>query len=714
MKKIFCILAASALLSATTQTTVFAQNTKSGAPVIPIPSGAVRKAAPKEGSAPKIQIGQAETTKLANGLTVIVVENHKLPMVSFRIFVDYDPVRELDAAGYINMMGELLSKGTATRTKAKIDEEVDFIGASLSSDGNGVSGSCLTKHTDRLLELMADVLFNPAFPAEELEKAKRRAESNLASEKDDANAIAGNVGAVLRYGKDHPYGEVMTEATLAKINLDQIKSHYQTYFKPNIAYLVIVGDIKKADALARAEKYFGKWASGNVPAHKYGTPKQPDAAQVDFVHKPGAVQSVINITYPVELMQNNPDVIPARLMNTILGGSGYFNNRVNANLREGHGYTYGARTGLSPDEIIGFFNGSTSVRNAVTDSSIIEFMREMNRIRTEKVPAEELQLAKNVLTGQFSQSLERPGTIANFALSTARFKLPADYYEIYLANLQNVTADQILAMAQKYVRPDHAHILVVGNKDDVADRLKQFTASGKINFYDTYGNPIKDSNVSIPAGVTAQTIVSDYVTAIGGVKKIGTITDMKMAVTLVTPGPTLEMEIAQKGGNKLAVVMSMQGNVVQSRVYDGEKALESGMGGQRMLEGEELEDVREQAQFCKEAAYLSGGYKLTLKGVEPIDGKNAYVLEVERQDGKKSTEYYDMASSLKMREVSTTLGPEGEPSSVITDLGDYKEVNGILFPHSMTISGVFPVPMKGTVTELKVNAGLDDAVFQLK
>ncbi|MBL7776476.1 MAG: insulinase family protein [Saprospiraceae bacterium] len=713
MKKVLSILVAGLIVSAGAVSSSFAQNTKSGAPVIPLPKGDVRKAAPKEGSAPKIQIGTAETTKLKNGLTVIVVENHKLPRVSFRVFVDYDPVQEKDAAGYIDMMGELLGKGTVNRTKSQLDEEVDFIGATLSTDGNGVSGACLTKHTDRLLALMADVLLNPAFPEGELAKAKTRAESGLASAKDNADAIAANVASVLRYGKNHPYGEIMTEATLAKIALEQIRSHYNTYFKPNAAYLVVVGDIKKADAIAKAEQYFGKWAAGEAPAHKYPTPKQPEKTQVDFVNKPGAVQSVINITYPVELTPGHPDAIPASLMNTILGGR-FINSRLNLNLREGKGYTYGAYSTLSTDRLIGSFNASASVRNAVTDSSVIEFNKELLRLRTEKVTDADLQMVKNVMIGQFSRSLEQPGTIANFALNIVRYKLPADYYEQYLAKLQAVSAETVMAMAQKYLQPDRAHILVVGNKADVADRLKQFSPDGKINYYDTYGNPIQDANLTVQEGVTAETVISDYINAIGGAKKIATLNDLQMSVALKTPGPSLDMTIAQKGGNKIAVAMSMQGNVVSNRVYDGAQALESGMGGQRMLEGEELEDIKEQAQFVKEAGYVAGGYKLALKGIEPVSGKNAYIIEVERPDGKKTTEYYDVATSLKIREVSSSPGMDGNPTTVTTDLGDYKEVNGMLFPHSMTISGVFPVPMVGTIKDIKVNAGVDDATFQLK
>lgn len=688
------------------------QTEASKAPRIPIPTGDVRKVAPKAGDAPRIQVGKAQTFKLDNGLTVIVVENHKLPKVAYKIFVDNDPILEKDEAGYVTLMGELLTKGTRTRTKAQIDQEIDFIGASLSSDPNGVSGSCLTKHSGKLLDLMSDVLLNPTFPTEELDKSKRRQESNLAQQKDDANAIAANVAAVLRYGKSHPYGEVMTEATLAKINLDQIKNYYSTYFKPNISYLVITGDITRDKAEQYAKQYFSKWQRGDVPKFDSGLPRAPEKTQVDFVHKPGAVQSVINITYPVELQPGTPDVIRARVANAVLGG--YFNSRVNANLREGHGWTYGARSGLTPDILVGSFNGTASVRNAVTDSSIIEYIKEMNRLHDEKVPAGELQVVKNVLAGQFSQSLEEPGTVANFALTIARFGLPADYYEKYLEVLQGVTAEEVQAMAKKYIRPDRAHILVVGNKDDVVDRIKQFSADATVNYYDVYGNPLKPaSSIVVPADMTAEKVINNYVAAIGGVAKINTIKDLQTTSEMKTPGPQFAVKTYQKGGNKIAVEIAMNGNPMSKQVYDGQKGAQIAMGQSQPVEGQELGDMKEQAMFAKEANYKANGYKLTLKGAEEVNGANAYVVEVERPDGKKTTEYYDMKSSLKIREVSPGTGADGQPSMQMVDMSDYQPVNGLLIPHALNVTGLLPVPVKIIVKEVKANAGVDDAMFKI-
>lgn len=676
-------------------------------------SGDIRASAPAAGPAPKIQIGKAETFKLDNGLTVIVMENHKLPKVSFQIFADYDPVLEKDAAGYVDMMGDLLSKGTTKRSKAQIDEEIDFLGADLSSNSNGVSGGCLSKHADKFLEIMSDVLLNPTFPQEELDKAKSQAQSGLALEKNDAGAIARKVASVLRNGKDHPYGEHMTETTLAQINVEQLKNHYNLYLRPNISYFVVVGDITKAKAEQYARQYFGSWKKGDVPKTTYNTPGSVAKTEVDFVHKPGAVQSVINITYPVELRPGAPDVIRSRVMNTILGGQST-SSRLNGNLRETHGWTYGAYSSLNPDKLIGYFTASTSVRNAVTDSTLIELLKELNRLRTEPVPASELQVIKNIITGQFSQSLEEPGTVANFALSIARYGLPADYYEKYLEVIQSVTPEEVMAMAQKYIRPGQAHILVVGNKDDVADRLKQFSPEGKINFFDAQGNPVKTNNTEVPTGMSAEKIVEDYINAIGGTAKIATLKEVQTIASMNVGGQSLSVLTWQKGGNKVAMEIGMNGQVFSKRTYDGTAATESGMGGARALEGEELADLKEQAAFCKEAGYLTGGYKLTLKGIEEVNGSNAYVVDVERQDGKKTTEYYDMKSSLKVREVSQTTGQDGSPAIMTIEYKDYKETNGVKFPNTMDITGLMPIPITTVVTEIKVNSGIDDNLFNLK
>ncbi|MEM9824405.1 MAG: pitrilysin family protein [Bacteroidota bacterium] len=461
-----------------------------------------RKQVPSAGPPPKIQIGSSEQFELDNGLKVILVENHKLPRVSYRLFVNTPDIMQNEKAGYIDMAGELLNKGTANRKKAEIDEAIDFMGASLNTTASGIFASSLTKHTENLLEIMSDVLLNPSFPESEFAKAKKQTLSNLAQSKEDPSEVSRSVSNVLRYGKNHPYGEIMTEATIENITREDCKDYYETFFKPNISYLVVVGDVDMAKAKPMIEKYFSSWkSSNNIPKVDFPTPQAPENTTVDFINKTGAVQSVISVTYPVELKPGHPDVIKSRVMNTMLGG--FFQSRLNQNLRETNAYTYGAGSRLSSDEKVGSFRAGASVRNEVTDSSIMELVNELNRIRDEQIDQADLDMVKNVIAGSFARSLEQPETVANFALNTARYGLPADYYTTYLQKLDQVSLNDVQMMAQKYIRPANAHIVVVGNKDEVAEKLGKFTASGKVDFYDPYGNEIT-SEIPIPDGVTAK------------------------------------------------------------------------------------------------------------------------------------------------------------------------------------------------------------------
>jgi len=365
-----------------------------------------RSVQPKPEPAPEINLGEYESFTLENGLKVFVIENHKLPKVTFSLILDRDPILEKENTGYIELAGQLLRRGTLTKTKEKIDEEIDFIGANLNTSGSGISGSSLTKHFDKLMEIFADVLLNSDFKQEELDKLKKQMLSGLAASKDDPEAIASNLRTVLTYGADHPYGEVMTEATVNSISLDLCKQYYRNYLKPNIGYLAFVGDINLKEAKKIAEKYLGKWKKGEIENLTYPTPKAPLVTKVGISKRDASVQSVINISYPIELSKNSPDLIKASVMNAILGGT--FSARLNQNLREKHGYTYGAGSSISSDKIIGNFNASATIRNSVTDSAITEIFNEMKKLRNEKVPEAELDRIKNYLNGSFSRSLESP------------------------------------------------------------------------------------------------------------------------------------------------------------------------------------------------------------------------------------------------------------------------------------------------------------------
>jgi predicted Zn-dependent peptidase len=666
-----------------------------------------RKTAPKPGPAPRIQLGKAEQFTLKNGLKVIVVENHKLPRVSFQVFVDVPPFLEGDYAGAADIAGQLLTKGTSTRTKAQIDEQVDFMGASLFSSSGGLTGSCLSKHRGKLLDIMSDVLMNPVFPQEEFDKIKKQTLSALAQAKDDPNTIASNVSTVLLYGKNHPYGEVQTVMNIEKISLDKCKEFYSTYFKPNISYLIVTGDVTLKDVKQLAPKYFDKWQKGEVKKESFPTPQKPLQTQVDFVDKAGAVQSLINIAYPVALKPGTEDVIKASVMNTILGG--YFGSRLMSNLRENKAYTYGAGASLNPDPVIGAFKASASVRNEVTDSAIVQFLYELDKLRKEEVPDAELNMVKNYMTGGFARSLERPETVARFALNTARFNLPADYYATYLEKLSKVTKADVLAMAKKYLTPENAHILVVGNKDETSKKLIPFAADKQVNFYDAFGDKIEDAGLVVPEGVTVETILADYLAALGSPANLAAIKNLKMVMSTSIQGMTMETTLLHEEPARLSMTNAMMGNVVQQSIYDGEKGVNYQMGQKSPMEGEQLEDMKIDAHLFPERFYAGMGVKSELKGMELVEGKKAYKIVIEYPSGSKKTHYFDLETSLKIREV------EEEQGVVITnDISDYREVNGVKFPYQIIITGAAPFPLKMVTQNVEVNTTLENGAFKIE
>jgi len=705
------------LIFALSITFIFSQCSKKTTDAVNSSASAVdktwRKKAPMPAPVREIQLGTYSDFDLANGLKVIVVENHKLPRVSYQLSFNNDGLIEGDKAGYTSFAGDLISKGTTTKTKAQIDETIDYIGASLNTSAGGIFATSLKKHTDKLLSVMTDVLYNPSFPQDEFEKIRKRTASGLASDKTNPDAIAAKIRTVVNFGKNHPYGEVETEQTIKNINIDDCKNYINTYFKPNNAYLVIVGDITPTEARMQAEKYFSQWKKGEVPVLKYPTPTAPSGRNVAFGNKDGAVQSVISISYPVDMNPGNPDAIKASLTNFILGGN--FSSRLMQNLREKKAYTYGARSSINNDKLIGNFNAGASVRNEVTDSSLTEFLYEINRIAKEPVSPEDMLLAKSSMSGNFAQSLESPQTIANFAINTFRYKLPKDYYNNYLKNLDAVTISDVQSAAQKYIRPDNCNIIVVGNKDNVADKLKKFDSDGVIDFYDPFGKKLEDKKMEISSDVTAKGVVKDYLEAIGGTSKLNSVKSMYMSMKTNLMGQEASFETYQMAPDKFAMKINMMGMTVQEQKFDGVKGLQAQMGNKKVItEGKELEAMKKQAVMFEQMQYNESGYKLELKGIENVDGINCYKLIITDPGGESFTEFYDVKTNYLLRSVKSQSGGQGQPVVITTDYKDYKDVSGVMIPFKSVISGAMPTPLELEATSIEINKDIAADVFKVE
>jgi zinc protease len=671
------------------------------APVVAIAQGKIdRTKAPKPAPARKIEIADPASFTLSNGLKVYVVQNSKLPRVSATLTIDRDPLVEGDKTGLTSLAGSLLTRGTQTKSKAALDEEIDFLGANLSGSSNSLYVASLKKNFSKAMDLMAEVAFRPALSAEELEKIRKQSITGLQAAKDNPNAIAENVVNRLVYGKDHPYGDIETEATLKNVTLEDIKNYFNTYWKPGIAYLVFVGDITSAEAKRLAEKHFSNWKKGEVPAKNYAMPNIPSKTYIALVDRPASVQSVITLVTPIELKPGSANAIPSSVMNEILGSS---SGRLFANLREKYGFTYGAYSSTRSDKLVGQFSASASVRSEKTDSAIAQFLYELNRIRTEAVSEEEVTRMKNYLSGSFARSLEQPSAIAGFALNIARYNLPKDYYRNYLTNLSNVGASDVQKMADTYVLPGNMHIVIVGNAKAIAPGLEKY---GEVKYFDIYGNEVaKPVEKKVDAAVTAESVIQKAIDATGGAKKIADIKDVSLSGSVNIMGTELSIteQYLVSVGYTRKVDMAGMGTVM-SEVMNGSNFTKSQQGQSQPLEDKDKEEMKEDGSFFQELYMKNNGYNFTLKGIEAVEGSDAYVIEVKSPLGRVFTNYYDVKSGLKVKDMSEEESPRGK-MVVQTYYSGYKEKNDVKIPTKIVVDlGRFKQEIE--YKDVKVNTGL--------
>src|SRR5690554_4372196 len=424
----------------------------------------VDRSQPKPGPAPKVNIGKPKSFKLSNGLTVLVVENHKITKGTDSLDIDKGPEAERSKTRIAELNGSLNGNGTSKISKDDYNEEIEFYGANVSLHSGGGYASSLSKYFPRVLELMAQGVIDPLFTQEEFDKEKDKYIEGLKAGEKNVPAVASRVSSVLAYGKNHPNGEFVTEQTIKNVSLADVKKQYANFFSPNNAYLIIMGDIKFNEAKKLAEKHFGTWKKGNSPKIEYTDPKDVQYTQINFVDMPNAVQSEISLINMNKLRMTDKDYFAVILANQILGGD--FNSYLNMNLREAHGWTYGARSSIGATRYISTFRASSSVRNSVTDSAVVEFLKEIKRIRTEKVDQTTLANVKAGYIGNFVMQIEKPQTVARYALNTILYELPDNFYENYIANINAVTVDDIYRVANKYFAYDNMRIVVTGRSEE--------------------------------------------------------------------------------------------------------------------------------------------------------------------------------------------------------------------------------------------------------
>lgn len=661
-----------------------------------------RSIIPSPGPSPSVSFPNYDLVKMKNGMRVILVKDDELPTIAIRMLIDRKPVLEGQYAGSVSMMGQLLRNGTQNRAKDKLDEEIDLIGASVSSNSTSVFASGLSKYTEKLLDITSDIVLNPSFPQDELDKVKEQTISGLKYRRTDPNTIIEILRQRTLYGANHPYGEFETEESIANITREKCFEIYNAFFKANHAIIAVVGDFDKKNILALLEKYFGLWKKGEIPKPKFENPKLPVKTNVALVDRPSSVQSVIRVAQIVDLKKNSPDVMPVKVMNTILGG-GIF--RLFTNLREKHSYTYGAYSSMGADELIGNFTASTSVKNEVTDSALVQIFYELNRIRDEKVNAKELNMAKNYISGSFVQSLEKAQTIADYAIEIERFKLPKDFYKTYLKRVFAVTENDVMRTAKQYLRPDQMTIAIVGAANEIKDKISKF---GVVTMYDEDANLVIEKPAS-EIMMTADELFAKFIEKSGGIEKLISVSDRTIEQSGKVQNIELKVKTINKAPNKLYVEVDFGGMFTQKIGFDGETGWAISPQGIMDMEGSSLTELKVQALINFYLDYKNLGIKANIAGIKNIKGNDYYEVVFEADTSDKWTEYFGKDDFLKFRQIKTGDEPTGKIEET-TDYLDYKDFNGFLFP-SMITQSVMGQLIDMKVDKLEVNTGVDDAIF---
>ena len=656
---------------------------------------------PTPGPAPVVKFGKADKFTLKNGLTVIIVENHKLPRASARLTVDNKPYFEGTKAGVSGMMGSLMGRGTPSITKDDFNERVDFLGANIGFGSSSAFAASLSRYFDEVLGLMADGVKNSQFTQEEFDKEQKITLDGIKSNEKSVTSAARRVENLLTYGANHPYGEYISKESVNNITLADVETNYNRYYRPNKAYLIIQGDIKPKKIKKLVKKLFGDWKTGEIPEIEIQKPINVETTEINFINMDNAVQSEISIINNIELKLGDKDYYAALLANRILGGSG--TARLFKNLREDKGYTYGSYSRIRQSRYAASFRATASVRNMVTDSSVVEMMKEINTIRYKKITKSELKNAKAQYIGSFVINVQKPETVAGYALNRELYNLPENYYETYLEKINAVTIDEVQNAAIKYFRADKARIIITGKGIDVLKNLEK-NSDYNINYFDKYGNPSEkpEMTLPIPDGMTATAVVNKYFEAIGGKEKAMAVKTTMMVSNATIQGTPLVMTTKASSPNKTLMTISVMGNTMQKVVFDGEKGYQEAQGRKTEMKPEDITEGKEANAIFKDLNYTSG----ELIRIEPIDGKNTIVLKIGNEEI-----FYDMTSGLKVKAIKIVKTPDGKEVKVPTTYGDYKAVEGIMFPHSIEIKSG-PMNLNFKIAEIKINEGVEDKDFE--
>ena len=550
------------------------------------PQEQFRQQAPAPLPPRSIQLPSPVETTLKNGLSIIVVPDNRLPLVSYRLaFRSGDAHDPPGLPGLTDLLTGLLSEGTAARSSREIADQVAKMGATLSAGANSdyttVAASSLTNFQDNILDLLVDVTLNPSFPENEVKLIKENTRESLRQQRAQPSFLASEMVSRVIFG-EHPYSIIApTTESLAATSRDRIVAFHRSQFVPNNAVLVVAGDVDPNAVVKRVESLFSDWRAAELPQDAFPEPPQRTSRAAYLVDRPGSAQSNIVIANGGGITRTSPDYFPMLLMHTVLGANA--SSRLFMNLREEKGYTYGAYSSLDARRTAGSFRVSAEVRTAVTGDSLKEFFYELGRIRSEPVTAKEIEDAKSYLTGIFPIRLETQEGLIEQLVQIRMLGLPDDYLQTYREQIQEVSVQDVQRVANEYIRPDEVAIVIVGDGKEIRRQVEPFASA--IELYNTAGKR-KDQSAQVTAndGETTRNLTGTWTL------EIETPFGMNLPATLVLSQDEtgLTGTVASEMGNAKLLSGSVEGNAFSGLMsFDaGGQAIEAQIEGE--IDGEHL------------------------------------------------------------------------------------------------------------------------------
>lgn len=668
-----------------------------------------RSKIPSSGPTPEVNLGKTEEFKLKNGLTVLVVTDHKLPAVNWSMNLNNPPAFEGDKAGVQALTSALMGKETQKNTKDEFAEKVDFLGGIVSVSPNRGYGFCLSKYKDEVFSLFAEAALQPKFTQEELDFEKEQLIEGIKAGENSAAAIASDVRGALLYGKNHAAGEIITEETINNVTLEDVNNFYKNRFKPSNGYMLFSGDITKKEVKKLLNKYFKDWEEGSVAIPSYPSFEDVATTQIDFVDVPNAVQTELAVMNVSPLKMNDKDYHAATVANYILGGA--FGSYLNMNLREANGYTYGARSSIGTGKFYNSsFRATTKVRNEVTDSAVVETLKEIKRIKEEPVDDEVLSNAKAKFLGNFILESEDKTVAARRALSIKINNLPEDFYKNFIANIDAVTKDDVKRVANKYFKDDQARIVLVGKAADVLENVEKIEWNGKVvpvKYYDKKANPTdRPETMVLPEGVNVESVLNNYLKAIGGQEAIDKINSIVLKYEASAMGATILSE-EKRLDDKIAQNTFMNGSPMMAVVATQDGVFMKRGGAKNPLPENMAKDMKLGIGLFVEETILNA-QNAKLSGIEKVNDKDAYRIDVNGEVVSYSM-LYDVETGLKVKEIQTiNMGGQSQVQESL--LKDYKAYEGIMFPETKE-STQMGQQVVSKLIEVLINSGVTEADF---